>query len=155
MDLEQHSRCDEPEFLLGASHLPSCQTGKSGATILLVEDEDYVREVTRQVLEGAGFRVVEARTASEAKEVFRGEADKPELLITDVVLPDQNGRRLSQELTGLDSGLKTIYVSGYPENVVTLARGQDSMFYLAKPFSQESLLGMVRHVLKQECPAEV
>jgi DNA-binding NtrC family response regulator len=148
--LDQANRVVEVahELVLGVSQPHSGQAEASG-TILLVEDESFVREVTRQVLEAAGFRVIEAQTASEAKKIFCREPGKPDLLITDVVLPDRNGRDLSEELTDRCPELKTIFVSGYPENVVTRTTPNCGTFYLAKPFSRESLLGVVRQALAE------
>lgn len=118
-------------------------------TILLVEDESFVREVTRQVLELAGFRVIEARTAGDARKSFRRQPDKPDLLITDVVLPDRNGRELSQELSARRADLKTIFISGYPENAVNRTPPNGGTFFLAKPFSRDALLAVVRRALAE------
>jgi len=137
------------ELVLGVSQPHSRRAEQASGTILLVEDESFVREVTRQVLEVAGFRVIEARTANEARKTFRQEPGKPDLLITDVVLPDRDGRKLSEELTARCPNLKTIFISGYPENVVTRAQTSCNTFYLAKPFSRESLLGVVKQALAE------
>src|SRR5579871_4247667 len=88
----------------------------SGTTILVVEDEDFVREVTCEVLISAGYRVLQARTATEAARLFSREAKGADLLLTDVVLPGRNGQVLARELTGSHPGLKTIFISGYPED---------------------------------------
>lgn len=122
-----------------------------GTTILLVEDEAFVREVTCDLLEAAGFRVLKARTADEARTVFRRHCNGVRLLLTDVVLPGQNGRDLARQLRRLSPTLVTIFVSGYPVNAIT-REGllEERMFYLPKPFSAESLLGKVRQVLGEE-----
>ena len=137
------------ELVLRVSQPPPGAAQRASRTILLVEDESSVREVTRQVLEAAGFLVIEARTASEARRAFRQDLAEPHLLIADVVLPDRNGRELAEELTCRCPDLKTIFISGYPENVVTRTPGNGGTFYLAKPFSRDSLLGLVRRVLAE------
>ena len=132
---------------------PQCPAvGPSVGIILLVEDEGYVREVTRQVIELAGFPVIDARTAGEARQACQQHGERIQVLLTDVVLPDHNGRKLAEELSGRFPHLKTIFVSGYPENVVTRAQPGAGTFYLAKPFSQESLLAMIRRALAERDP---
>lgn len=81
-------------------------------TILLVEDEDFVREVTCEVLQSSGYRVLKARNAVEATVTFRRHRQEVGLLITDVVMPGQNGRDLARELSSVCPGLKTLFVSG-------------------------------------------
>jgi two-component system, cell cycle sensor histidine kinase and response regulator CckA len=119
-------------------------------TILLVEDEAFVREFTSEILETAGYCVLKARTAAEAKIAFRQCGEAPRLLLTDVVLPDQNGRDLAHDLRMTNPSLKTIFVSGYPEIVPQKGIVEQGVFYLAKPFSAESLLRKVRQVLVRD-----
>jgi two-component system cell cycle sensor histidine kinase/response regulator CckA len=119
-------------------------------TILLVEDETFLREVTCEILESAGYRVLKARNAAEATSVFRQYNAIVNLLLTDVVLPGQNGRDLANDLRTIRPKLRTIFTSGYPENAVTKQGIQaDGMFYLPKPFSLQSLTRKVRQVLEQ------
>ncbi|MBZ5597503.1 MAG: response regulator [Acidobacteriia bacterium] len=113
-------------------------------TILLVEDEDFVREVTCEVLQSAGYRVLKARNAVEAAVAFRGHREQVRLLITDVVMPGQNGRDLARELRSVCPGLKILFVSGYPDNVIARDAGEErASFYLPKPFSAQSLVHAV------------
>jgi CheY-like chemotaxis protein len=118
-------------------------------TILLVEDEDFVREVICEVLQSAGFRVLKAREAIEATVAFRRYRQQVQLLITDVVMPGQNGRDLARELRAVCPRLKTLFVSGYPENVITREADEQSVFYLPKPFSAKSLVHAVTSILEQ------
>ena len=123
-------------------------------TVLLVEDEAFVREVACEILSRAGYRVLKAGNAKEAVKIFREHAGEVHLLLTDVVLPDRNGRDLATELATLGDGVKSIFVSGYPENSIT-RRGlrQPGWFYLPKPFSVLSLLQKIREVLPHEPPS--
>ncbi len=117
-------------------------------TILLVEDEDFVRQVTAEVLSFGGYQVLGARTAAEAMRVFRQQRAKVQLLVTDVVLPGTNGRELARDLRLLHPALKTVFISGYPDNEVTRhSLEEPGVFYLPKPFSVESLMQKVRQVL--------
>ncbi len=120
------------------------------ATILLVEDEAFVREVAGQVLCSAGYSVLTARNASEALLAFREHPEAVQLLLTDVVLPDRNGCDLALELAGLCRNIRTIFTSGYPENSVTRKALPPGCSYLPKPFSADSLLRKVRDVLDIE-----
>lgn len=81
-------------------------------TILLVEDESFLREVTCEILESAGYRVLKARTATEAISVFDECRTIVRLLLTDVVLPGQNGRDLATDLRNVSPKLKIIFTSG-------------------------------------------
>lgn len=123
----------------------------TGGTILLVEDEAFVREITCEILESEGYHVLTARNAAEADTRFRGHRKKVNLLLADVVLPGQNGRDLANDLRAMNSTLRVIFISGYPLNIVTQKRlVEDGMFYLPKPFSAESLLRKVRQVLAKD-----
>ncbi len=120
------------------------------ATILLVEDETFVREVASQILRLSGYRVLEARNAAEALLAFRCHANHLQLLLTDVVLPDRNGADLAHELTTQSPNIKAILISGYPENSVTRKRLRPGWSYLPKPFSGDSLLHKIRETLEVE-----
>ena len=118
------------------------------STILVVEDEDFVREVTCEVLLSAGYLVLRARTAAEALHLFTRNGGKLQLLLTDVVLPGRSGQMLAQELRTISPGLKTIFISGYPETHISKQGLQESgTFYLPKPFSVQMLLGAVEAAL--------
>jgi PleD family two-component response regulator len=82
------------------------------ATILVVEDEGFVREVTCKVLESAGYAVISTQNAAEAKRKFRHCATGVDLLRTDVVLPGPDGLVLANELRAICPALKTIFMSG-------------------------------------------
>jgi two-component system cell cycle sensor histidine kinase/response regulator CckA len=126
-----------------------CAAAPKLSTILLVEDEGFLREVACKVLESAGYRVLSTRNAAEAKRRFRSCAEGIELLLTDVVLPGRDGIALANDLQTICPTLKTIFMSGYPENAVTLTGlHKQQGVYLHKPFSTESLIGMIRRVLE-------
>ena len=119
-------------------------------TILLVEDEAFVRDVACETLCSAGYRVLQARNAAEAVLAFRGHPDEVQLLLTDVVLPDRNGCDLALELVSMGRSVRAIFISGYPENSVTRKGLQHPGWsYLPKPFSAVSLLQKVREVLNE------
>jgi CheY-like chemotaxis protein len=117
-------------------------------TILFVEDETFVREVTCEVLRAAGYRVLPAKNAAEAMRVYDARRSEVELLLTDVVLPGETGRALAGKLRRENPDLKVLLVSGYAEQMgCEEAPYQDC---LAKPFSTEVLLRRVRQLLKSK-----
>lgn len=126
-------------------------TSKSSiaTTILLVEDEALVRQVTADILEFHGYRVLTARNAQEATAKFHRNEGIVQLLITDVVLPGQHGLDLACKLKSEYASLRVIFVSGFPENAWT-RQGQiePDTLYLPKPFSAESLLKAVEEILQ-------
>jgi two-component system, cell cycle sensor histidine kinase and response regulator CckA len=124
-------------------------------TILLVEDETFLREITCEILESAGYRVLKTRSAAEATSAFSQYKSIVRLLLTDVVLPGQNGRDLANDLRSVCPKLRIIFISGYPENAVTRHGIQeDGMFYLSKPFSLQSLTRKVRQALEERETAD-
>lgn len=120
-------------------------------TVLFVEDEAFVREVTCEVLRSAGYRVLSAKNAAEAECIYDGRRSNIELLLTDVVLPGETGRVLAGKLRRGNPGLKVLLVTGYAEQMgLQKVMPEDC---LAKPFSTEVLLRRVRQLLdRREFP---
>jgi len=115
-------------------------------SILLVEDESFVREVTAEILVTAGYNVLTARSAVEAIREFRKHKGEVALLLVDIVLPGKNGRDMAKELMKEEPKLKTVFISGYPES----ANDQNSThntIYLSKPFSLGLLMQKIREVI--------
>ena len=137
---EDAAVADEP----AAAHAP---TGGS-ETILLVEDEAPVRQLARRVLEGAGYRVVEAAGPQEALTVARGNSEPIHLLLSDVVMPGSGDVSLHSELAADRPSLRVLYMSGYADETM-VQRGWLSidMPYLPKPFTARELVQKVREVL--------
>jgi len=113
-----------------------------------VEDEAFVRHVVCEVLGMAGYCVLKARDASEAMQLVEQEGQGVRLLVTDVVLPGASGCALAGNLANLCPGLRAIFISGYPEAALP-KQGPNGHYYLAKPFSAESLLRIVRTALEE------
>jgi two-component system, cell cycle sensor histidine kinase and response regulator CckA len=119
-----------------------------GQTILLVEDEEFVREVTYLVLQAAGYRVLPARNAHEASELFARHRHEIQLLLTDVTMPGMTGREFAAKVRSEEPSLATIFMSGYPE--MPDENLQERMFCLFKPFSMEMLTRKVSEVLSSQ-----
>ena len=117
-------------------------------TVLLVEDETALRELTRGLLETAGYTVLEAANVEDAIRLAESAHRKIDLLLTDVVMPGMDGHELSRRLTSSCPSLKVLYMSGYTDDVIVhkgvLNRGTT---LLQKPFGRAGLLGKVRQVL--------
>jgi PAS domain S-box-containing protein len=116
-------------------------------TILLVEDDPGVRKLAREMLARFGYRVLEAAGSYEALGIWENERSI-DLLLTDIVMPQMNGRELAARLSESQPGLRTLYVTGYSGEVI-LERGveADKAALLHKPFSAEALGRRVRAVL--------
>ena len=127
------------------------QSGKTGETILLVEDEPALLKMTNTMLERLGYRVIPTnggKAALEAAEDYPGTID---LLLTDVVMPEMNGRDLAERLKALYPGIRQIFMSGYTAKVIA-SRGviDGGTHFLQKPFTENDLASRVRLVLDGE-----
>lgn len=120
----------------------------NGETILLVEDEEAIMNMSRIMLEKLGYHVLAAATPGEAMMLASEHLHEIELLITDVVMPEMNGRDLANQLNTIYPGLKTLFMSGYTANVIA-HRGvlDDGINFIQKPFSKNRLATMVYKAL--------
>jgi PAS domain S-box-containing protein len=116
----------------------------AGQTILVVEDEEAVRTLTRRALEGAGYRVLAAVSGADALALMTRHP-APDLLLTDLVMPGMSGREVARRLTQRSPGLPVLYMSGYSDDAA-LRQDLDQPL-LQKPFDVESLLRHVRLAL--------
>jgi len=122
-----------------------------GETVLLVEDEPAIMRMAQKMLQKLGYHVLAAGTPSQALDVAKELAGGIDLLITDVIMPEMNGRELSNLLGILHPGLKTLFMSGYTADVIAhhgvLEKG---MYFIQKPFSVDELGVKVKTLLDQE-----
>ena len=122
----------------------------SSETVLLVEDEAQVRELTAKMLKQLGYSVLTAENGDAAVEVSRAFTREIALLVTDVVMPNMSGRQVADALVASRPGLRVLFLSGYTEHAVVNHGVLDSnVNFLAKPFSRETLGRKVREVLAQ------
>jgi two-component system, cell cycle sensor histidine kinase and response regulator CckA len=135
--------------------VPSSTTRKGKETILLVEDEPDLRELTQMVLSERGYTVIGAHSPAEAERLAGRNDTEIHLLLTDVVMPGISGRELAKRLTGRFPNLRVMYMSGYTYNVIaedgTLEEG---MSFLQKPFTPQALSEKVREALDRPVPAK-
>ena len=125
-------------------------------TILLVEDEPMILEMTTVMLELQGYTVLPANSAGEAISLAREYADEIHLLLTDVVMPEMNGRDLARNLLPLYPHLKRLFMSGYTANVIAHHGVLDEgVQFLQKPFTMQDLAAKIRAVLVDNDPGQV
>jgi len=118
-------------------------------TVLVAEDEDAVRQIIEKALQARGYTVMVARDGNEALAIAGRHAGQIDLLVTDVVMPDMNGRALSERLTHVRPTIKTLYLSGYTDDAI-LHHGvlEEGVAFLQKPFSLGALARKVREVIE-------
>ena len=121
-------------------------------TVLLVEDEDALRALMADVLGSYGFRVFSSATAAEALRLIEQGDRRPDVLVTDVVLPgDMQGNHLAERLTAMMPGLPVLFVSGYSRDaIIHEGRLDPSVNLLQKPFSPKVLAETLRELLNQQ-----
>jgi PAS domain S-box-containing protein len=122
--------------------------GKGSETILLVEDEEAVRELASRILSAKGYSVVAAKSTGEAEEFSEKHTGQIHLLLTDIIMPGTSGRELARRITGRHPRTRVLYMSGYTDNV--LAQGgvlEAGLSFLQKPFTPGALVQKVRDVL--------
>jgi CheY-like chemotaxis protein len=126
----------------------SCSTGHSSpSTILLVEDEPFVREATCSILKSAGFSVLPAADAVEAVKLYAECCQPVDLVITDMVLPGRTGRQLGEDLRQREPQLKILVTSGYSAAEYDIEDPVTRFYFLAKPYSRRSLIEKVEKIL--------
>ncbi|HZR28666.1 MAG TPA: ATP-binding protein [Terriglobales bacterium] len=142
--LPQTHETDEP--MIGEP--PVVSTSRGSETILLVEDDSQVRDLTRSILTARGYMVLAPADAQAALSMVEQDASKICLLLTDVIMPGINGRELARQLLGRNPEIKVLYMSGYTENTI----GQHGVlepgtYFLQKPFTPPALTNKVREIL--------
>ena len=128
---------------------PSLPDGTvAGEMVLVVEDDASVRRFTTEALTELGYRVLEADGARAALRLLDTHGDEVDLLFTDVVMPEVNGRRLADEALRRRPGLKVLFTSGYSRNAIIHSGTLDpGVQLIGKPFAVEELAAKLRAVL--------
>jgi PAS domain S-box-containing protein len=117
-------------------------------TILLVEDDPQLRQLTSSVLSHCGYKLLVATNPDEGLAIARADHNDIRLLITDVVMPGMNGRQLAEQISKISPSMKVLYISGYTNNaIVHYGVLDEGLWFLPKPFSLSALVGKVREIL--------
>jgi CheY-like chemotaxis protein len=120
-------------------------------TILMVEDDPTMREMGRMMLQRLGYNVLIAATPSAAIQLFEEKASEIQLFITDVVMPEMNGRELADRLLEIRPGMRHLFMSGYTADVIA-RRGvlDEGINFIQKPFSLNDLAVKIQELLKHD-----
>ena len=144
----------ESEVISTAPPQPLGQPQRGTETILLVEDEQSVRVLMRDELRKLGYRILEAKNGIEACLLATQQAGSFQLLLTDVVMPGMAGRELAQHLSVIYPDLRTLFISGYMDDVSIMAGLEEgTSSFLQKPFTPEALARAVRNLLDANVPS--
>jgi two-component system, cell cycle sensor histidine kinase and response regulator CckA len=119
--------------------------------ILLVEDEEIMLKTTQKMLERLGYRVICASSPGEAIHIADKHSGEIDILISDVVMPEMNGRDLAKNLLSFYPDLKRLFMSGYTADVIAHQGVLDEgVHFIQKPFSMQELAGKVAEVIKNQ-----
>lgn len=117
-------------------------------TILLVEDEPFVREATRCILESAGFEVLPAEDAAVAIKVYEESNHAVDLVMTDMILPGRTGEQLGLELRLRSPKVKVLITSGYSNVEFATDEPNSRTYFLAKPYSRRCLVDKIEEIFR-------
>ena len=132
-----------------ATAVPEKKTASGDTeTILLVEDESAILEMTCMMLERKGYAVISAATPGQAVEKAKNHSGAIHLLMTDVVMPEMNGRDLAEKITPFYPGIRLLFMSGYSADIIA-HQGvlDDGVAFIQKPFSMAELTEKLREIL--------
>ncbi|NLF95681.1 MAG: PAS domain S-box protein [Candidatus Riflebacteria bacterium] len=119
-------------------------------TILLVEDEPALLKMTAKILTNLGYKVLTASTPGEARKILASGGEKIALLLTDLIMPEMNGKDLALELKKLQPNLKVIFMSGYTADIIADQEMLNrNLAFIEKPFTQQRLAEIVRESLEK------
>ena len=139
-------RTDEP--LMSTSGNENVETAPAWETILLVEDAQPLCELAREILESNGYTVLEAANGADAIQVAKNHLGPINLLLSDVVMPGMDGRKLADLMVHIHPDIKVLYMSGFTDDIIINHGALDSgVELLEKPFTKAHLLRKVRDVL--------
>jgi CheY-like chemotaxis protein len=121
---------------------------KGTETLLILEDEEVIREMLREYLKRQGYRVLEAENGDDALRIAREHAEPIHLLLTDVVIPGRSGRNVAEFLLRENPSLRVIFMSGYTDDAAVVRDVKaNEVDFLQKPFGLELLARKIREVL--------
>jgi two-component system cell cycle sensor histidine kinase/response regulator CckA len=124
-------------------------------TVLLVEDEESLRELIREILQANGYEVLEAEDPPKAIEIAERHQGAIHLLLTDILMPGMNGRVLAQRVRERRPAIRVLYMSGHTEDSVAQnGLVEPGALMISKPFTQESLARKLREALAPRPPRQ-
>ncbi|HYR92510.1 MAG TPA: PAS domain S-box protein [Terriglobia bacterium] len=141
-----------PGFVAAAEPLDTSQiqAPHGSETILVAEDADLIRQLTREILEVRGYNVIEASDGEEALQICKTYVGTIHLTLSDVVMPRMNGRELAEQVVRLRPDMKVLLMSGYADEITRSGFLHPGFHFIEKPFTSNSLALKIREVLDQE-----
>ncbi|MBN2655621.1 MAG: response regulator [Spirochaetales bacterium] len=137
------------ESLPGEEREMEGESRRGSETVLVAEDNSQVKELTEMILRDLGYHVLSGNNGTEALNLLAGFQGKVDLLLTDVIMPDMNGRELFEKAASQRADLKVLYMSGYADNAIVQHNILESgSLFIQKPFSMGSLAKKLREVLE-------
>jgi CheY-like chemotaxis protein len=138
---------DEPVRVRGSEPVEAA-VPQGSETVLVVEDEEVLREIVREALQASGYKVLEARHGAEALRICESHAPLIDLVLTDAVMPGIGGRELGERITSIRPEVRVLYMSGYTDDTI-VRHGvlTAEVAFLQKPFTLDALARKVRAVL--------
>lgn len=149
---ERHRALDAVQSARPGDGIPAQVSSRepTGKTVLLVDDDESMRRVTRRILSRGGFRVIEAEHGADALRVAAAHDGEIDLLVTDVLMPGIRGPELVEELTVRSPELRVLYMSGYTDDDIMRWGLQPGFAFIHKPFTSEGFNEAVNAVLTAE-----
>jgi len=143
-----------PETAVAAPRRPRTFSAPRGSeTVLVVEDDETLREIIVESLTACGYRILAAANGVEALDVASRFAERIDLLLTDVVMPQMNGKELADRLSPSHPEMRVLFMSGYADDAIERYEvSGEGMAFLQKPFTAETLAGQVRSMLDANGP---
>jgi PAS domain S-box-containing protein len=148
-------RCADAENVDESTKAPVAAPLASDTTVLLVEDEPTVRQLTAMLLRANGYRIIETGTPAEAIPLAREHRDSIRLLVTDVLMPGMRGNELAEHVRELCPGLPVLYMSGYSDSTFLRPGALKDAHFLQKPFTGVELIRVVGEVLRSASGASL
>ncbi len=136
---------------MAANTLKGCRRQTGTEAILLVEDEEVVRDLTKRILERAGYTVLTAANGKEALNLYENERERISLVILDFIMPEMGGEQCLEQLCKINPEVKVLITSGYPvsgssKEIIESAAGG----FIGKPYNVKEMLRSVRDVLDSD-----
>ncbi|MCC7194293.1 MAG: PAS domain S-box protein [Gemmatimonadaceae bacterium] len=147
------SNSDEGVTTDAAAGAPPGRTGTDSGTILLVEDEESVRQLVVTVLERRGLTVLSAANGSDGLAVWERRQDEIDMVLTDVMMPQMDGVEMARQLWSRNPRVPVLFMSGYPDRIARVEELASNAGFIQKPFSSEALLSCVRTTLARASTA--
>jgi two-component system cell cycle sensor histidine kinase/response regulator CckA len=129
------------------------ELARGSETILVVEDDASLREVTCEFLQGSGYTVIPAESPDEALRLAESHNSPIDFLLTDLIMPGMNGRELASRLIKARPGIKVLYVSGYVDGIVrdgVHGPLEEGLAFLQKPYTRHAVTRMIREMLDSQ-----